>query len=671
MGKRSRRTPSEPKRPKLTAGSAQSRRRVGRTALLLAAAAVLLYAPTWHYGFAGDDSFVISNNHWSRQGLSALPHVVAHSLYFGAVPLNGGLYRPVAGAYYVIIGSLVSLDPTGYHVAQILLYGVNAAIVFWFFAALKRDSLALPIVATLVFVVHPIHTEVVNNIKSADEMLCLAAFLASAIAWLAYADTGMKPWAYASVAAYALAVCAKETAVPMVVVLPALWYFFRDRKVLPSLAAATPFLAVALLYLGLRHLVLAREPSTDIVTILNNALLGTSLSSVRLASAMAYLGRYLRMLVWPHPLSFDYSYDAIPLHTFADPVVWLSIGVWLLLCAAFVSGAPKRRIEAFAVVWLAASLVAVSNLLFLISTNFGERLLYLPSVIFSYVVADVLFRAARVTAATAPRAALQSPVIAVPLLIIVAVGGTAVLVRTRAWRDQLALFGADQRTFPNSARLNDYLGNLLYFAGERLLAQSPDQAARDFEESKACLRRGLAINGQFTEMDGALGMAEYQLRQCKDAIPDLQRSLEYQTYRASALEMMADCYEIQGDHARSLELLRQIDAEGITYPHGWFTLANDAALHGDEDKSIYYFSKVIRATPRNTAARYDLAAAEFRKGDLAAALASAQQCDAPPAAPPAQARCLMLAADSLAHMGRRDEAMQYVERAHVIDPNVR
>ena len=251
--------------------------------------------------------------------------------------------------------------------------------MFPFFTRLGRRSIALPCLATLLFIAHPIHTEVVNNIKSADEMLCLLFFLTSATAWLIYADTADVRWRYVSFAAYAVALCSKETAVPMVVTLPALWYFFRQRSVRASLVAAIPFLALALLYLGVRQAVLASEPATNIVTLLNNALLATSDGPTRFASALAYLSKYAGMLFWPHPLSFDYTYDAIPLHTFADPAAWAGVALCVGLGAVLVTGFRRRRIEAFAVLWCGASMVLVSNLLFLISTNF-RRAAVVPAV---------------------------------------------------------------------------------------------------------------------------------------------------------------------------------------------------------------------------------------------------------------------------------------------------
>lgn len=670
MTRRTRRSQAQAKPSEVVPKPALSRPLLWAS-LGLAALACLLYASSWQYGFAGDDARVILQNSWTREGLSALPRIMSHSMYFGAVPLNGGLYRPVAGAYYVIVGSLVGLKPSGYHIAQILLYGLNAVTALLFFTRLTRRSIAVPVVAALIFVVHPIHTEVVNNIKSADEMLCLEFLLVSAIAWLRYADTANARWCYASLAAYAFAVGSKETAVPMVVVLPALWYFFRARKAVASLRAAIPFAAIAMLFIGLRSVLLAREPATNIVTILNNALLATSDRSVQLASALAYLGRYARMLVWPHPLSFDYTFNAIPLHTFRDPSAWISIGLLVGLGAILIRGVRKRGGEAFAVVWCAASMIAVSNVVFLISTNFGERLLYLPSLIVCYLAADLLFKAVRVDDTQPPAAALRSPAVVAPLAIVCAVASVAVVSRTREWRDQITLFGADVKRFPDSSRLNGYYGNLLYFEGERLLAD-PNYSAlakADLVSAKEHLLKSLAILDQFQDVHAALGMAEYQLKECREAIPHLERALAFKTQRASALEMMADCYGQLQEPERAIELFKQMDAEGVDAPIAWFNLGNAAAASGDIDGSIRYFEKFIAVRPDNVAAHYNLATAYRGKGDFARTLVVAEQCVALNPIPSVAASCLILGADALLQTGHLSEAIAHFDRAKALDPN--
>ena len=637
--------------------------------LSLALCAALLYSPSWQYGFVGDDSRVILNNQWTKQGVSALPHILAHSLYFGDVPLNGGLYRPIAGAYYDMVGTVSDLSATGYHLAQLALYALNAALVFLFFTRLRRSSTALPLVATLLFIVHPIHTEVVDNIKSADEMLCLAFLLMSAMSWLALADHQDRRLRITAFVAYGAAVCSKETAVAMVVVFPALWYFFRGRSLRDSLAAAVPFVGVAVAYLLLRQVVLSREPATAIVTVLNNALLSTADESTRVASALGFLTKYAQMLFWPHPLSFDYSYNAVPLRTFADPRAWIALALCSLGIGVFVARSRGRHREAFVVLWCFASIVLVSNVFFLISTNFGERLLYVPSVMSCYLVAIVFFRVARVPEDRPLREAIRSPVLMGLVLMIVVAGVPAVLLRTSQWRDQLTLFETDVHTYPNSARLNAFVGSLYYYAGDKLIADQRDPAAAAgyFVKARTYLRRSLEIQDVFTEIHAVLGMAEYQLQDYRSAIPHLQQALEFANYRGIASEMLGESYERIGMADNALGVYTRMHEEGLRFPHELFVLGQNAAERGDLDRSISYFSEMVASSPADANPNFDLAQMANRKGDYALSLTAAQRCIG---IQPNHAGCLALAAEALVRTGHPAEAESYFERAKAVDPRL-
>ena len=203
---------------------------------------------------------------------------------------------------------------------------------------------------------------------------------------------------------------------------------------------------------------------------------------------------------------------------------------------------------------------------------------------------------------------------------------------------------------------------MYYFAGDRLFVQQsdPETATTDFANAKTYLLRGLGIDNELVVLHAVLGMAEYRLKQYREAIPHLERSLIFTNYRTSALEMMADCYEQLQMPARALELFKQIDAEGIQYPTAWFELGNDAAARGDDDASIRYLERVIAATPNNVAAYTNLALGQHRKGDYAGSLASAERCIALQAD---QGKCYLVAADDLMRTGHRDQAFAYFEKA--------
>src|SRR4029079_12835826 len=139
------------------------------------------------------------------------------------------------------------------------------------------------------------------------------------------------------------------------------------------------------------------------------------------------------------PLSCDYTYDAVPLHTFADVTVWLSVAVLAGLGATGVMVFRARRTGAFAALWCLASMAIVSNVFFLMSTNFAERLLYLASVLFCFVVARVLLQLARIDEERPVSSVLRSPVIMATLIPVLAIGSLASIRRTQDWRDQIRL----------------------------------------------------------------------------------------------------------------------------------------------------------------------------------------------------------------------------------------
>ena len=102
-----------------------------------------------------------------------------------------------------------------------------AALALFF----EQNNILLPFIATLLFVVHPIHTEVVANIKSRDEILCLLLFLIALCVSVKYArQGGIRYLAIAAISIF-LAMLSKETAVTMALIAPMTVYFFQSSSI--------------------------------------------------------------------------------------------------------------------------------------------------------------------------------------------------------------------------------------------------------------------------------------------------------------------------------------------------------------------------------------------------------------------------------------------------------
>ncbi len=86
------------------------------------------------------------------------------------------------------------------------------------------------LLATLIFMAHPVHTEVVANIKSRDEIL---SFLNGTLALLLVFDySKSKNWISLALAVifFFLSLLSKETAMTTLAIIPFMLFFFTPKK---------------------------------------------------------------------------------------------------------------------------------------------------------------------------------------------------------------------------------------------------------------------------------------------------------------------------------------------------------------------------------------------------------------------------------------------------------
>src|SRR5688572_30865975 len=142
------------------------------SAIICALFAFALYANTLSHDYTVDDGTVISNNKITKKGISAIPEIFSTSYRAGFWERQEGLYRPLSVAMFAIEWELAPENPSPGHWINVILYALTAFLMMMTLSNIfKNYSPLLPLLATLLFVVHPIHTEVVANIKSRDEIL--------------------------------------------------------------------------------------------------------------------------------------------------------------------------------------------------------------------------------------------------------------------------------------------------------------------------------------------------------------------------------------------------------------------------------------------------------------------------------------------------------------------
>ena len=107
------------------------------------------------------------------------------------------------------------------HTSNVVLYALCATLLFVVLRTLLgTDRTALAFLASLLFVTHPLHTEVVANIKSRDELLCLIFLLATLLAAIRYTVRPGAGMLLGTALCFVLALLAKEMALSGIVLIP-------------------------------------------------------------------------------------------------------------------------------------------------------------------------------------------------------------------------------------------------------------------------------------------------------------------------------------------------------------------------------------------------------------------------------------------------------------------
>jgi hypothetical protein len=376
---------------------------------LLVALSFLMYANTLTHDYTQDDAIVITENMFTKEGFSGIRGILAHDTFYGffqvegkAKLVSGGRYRPLTLILFAIEYELFGAHPFIGHLMNIVFFALTVLVLYWFllyaFNHLKaeRQTMAYTVAlsASLIFAAHPIHTEVVANIKGRDEIIALLGALSALYLSLkAYRLNKGWLWHLSAGLLFFLGLMSKENAITFLAVVPLSFYFFTKASLRKLLLHSAPFVLAAVLFLIIRTSILGLdfgEPSRELM---NNPFLKFSNGQYiplafqeRLATVLFTLGKYVQLLFFPHPLTHDYYPRHIDIMSFADWQVLLSLFVYLGMGIYALWGIKKKDPVSFGILYYLATLSIISNLFFPVGTNMAERLAFMPSVGFCLII---------------------------------------------------------------------------------------------------------------------------------------------------------------------------------------------------------------------------------------------------------------------------------------------
>jgi Tfp pilus assembly protein PilF len=426
---------------------------------------LLLYFNTIHHQFALDDLMMITGNKYTTGAWDGFQKIWTSDAFAGYLGegktlLPGGRYRPLSQALFNLYYTAFGENAMGLHIVNILLFMLTAVMLFKNLRNLlgcpKNEILSIAFVASLLYVVHPLHTEVVANIKSMDYLLSMLFAMLALHYSLSYQNHKKLIYLLPVAPALLLSILAKETGLTFLGIIPLSLYFVQSRKLSkidwkPILISFSTLFISSILYLFIRMSILGNNLDFKVTELLNNPFLEAS-SSEKYATIIYTWFVYLKLSIIPYPLTHDYYPYVIEITNWSNPTVLITLlvfatGIGLALFGLYRSIKNKTTLAPlhFGILFFLLVFSISSNLLVNIGAFMNERFLFIADIglfiMLGYGIHYIIQKWAK-----------SKKAVTVAVFLLAGIFSFLTIQRNPAWKDDYTLFTTDVKTSFNSAK---------------------------------------------------------------------------------------------------------------------------------------------------------------------------------------------------------------------------
>jgi protein O-mannosyl-transferase len=562
------------------------------------------------------------------------------------------------------------------HFNNIWLYVLACVLLYLLFRNhFFSQNADLAFLAALIFLAHPVHSEVVANVRGRDDIFSVIFISLTFIFGFKFVKT--KRWVHLILASamFLFALLSKEYGLALLLVAPLAFHAFTTESLNMKkiLLLGSVFLIVALSMIGYEFRKDAGDVSTLILGICSLVIFSVILCAVffrsfsarnfftlmacffwvtlfylvlrtysvkmgvvssdseilnnpfalasgeeAFATKIFVLFRYLALAVFPHPLVSDYSYNTIPYKVFSDWEFILAAVLNLALLAGGIWLTVKRHVLGFAIMCYFIFLLATGNFIIGSGVLMLEANLFHATVGVAILFAWLLLRGTDLLKLNLnTRRTLLLSFVSVVLFVY----GCKTWERNFDWKNDVTLFLKDVHNAPNSVLV---LGN----AGARWI---------DLADTKEIT--GINVPGQdstrYNDYNGTLKITEEELKLkgYKDkreaalyrGIGYLQHAVElHPGYVNGYLNLGLAFFKLKKDYEaiyywKMAERLYPNNPYLRNYYHVYVNLlrarGSEAFTRGDYRASVIEYNKAVIVQPDNAESWYDLGGSYFNLGN--------------------------------------------------------
>ncbi len=546
---------------------------IAAVCILLALVTVVAFQGVRNNDFVSfDDGLYILQNQHVQQG------VTMHSIAWAITTFHQGNWNPLTWISHMVDSSLYGKNPAGHHITNLCLHTADAVLLFLLLLYMT-GCLGRSAMVAFLFALHPAHVESVAWIAERKDVLCAFFWFATL---LAYAWYTRKPswrrfvWV---VCGFACALMSKPMAVTLPFTMLLLDYWPLRRITFTPETHPLWFSSIWKLCLEKWPLFIMAAISSKIASAAQSAggavvPLKTLHLWQRICNAPISYCRYVKMMLWPDPLTVYYYYDFN--HIMVSAAVLAALALILVTAACW----HYRKDKPYCLIgwlWFLGTLVPVIGIVQVGEQALTEHFTYVP---FIGLFIAVVWLAGEAVAKF-PKIKFATQLLAVAVILACAIKTNA---QVKVWKNTVTLFSHALALDPRGDLPNLNLGAEYVRQGrnaeaqvylERTLEYYPTQPlALSF--TAYCLmvscepnqQRNLPLAGQRLELaiseapddpDVLSNMALWStlMGRPKDAETYCRKAIAAHPEYITARLYLADAFEAQGKLDEAIQEYRQ------------------------------------------------------------------------------------------------------------------
>ena len=157
-------------------------------------------------------------------------------------------YIPLTMLSYSLDYYFYGLDPSGYHLTNLILHLLNCILVFWLFFIISKNA-GISFITAILFAIHPMHVESVAWIGERKDVLYAFFFLGSLISYCRYLKEGrISRYYYIAIFLFLLSLMSKAMAVTLPLALMLFDYILGRRRNKHIFTDKVPFFILSFIF---------------------------------------------------------------------------------------------------------------------------------------------------------------------------------------------------------------------------------------------------------------------------------------------------------------------------------------------------------------------------------------------------------------------------------------